>query len=476
MRDKAARRQTMAKEGRRPVWAGLALILALLAPGQMRAESLFENAEAAGDETAAPAGEKNPTNLKLNISGYLKSAVYVGRNDGADPVLQGGYGEFDLKGVAEKGDLGRALVEIREAAGVNRGPEAEYLPDVREAWVETQAGPLSVRLGRQILVWGRADSINPTNNITPMNAVALSSEYDDTRLGNELLQVSAKISQAVSLTGIWVPKYRPDILPIAMVALPDSVTIADPVYPDNKIANSNWAGRVEISTGPIDGSISYYRGYKTLPGFDHRLTTAGILLNPTAYRMQVIGMDFSTALWNFGLRGEAGYKIPELSGNDYKYIPPAHFQYVAGVDRTWGDWNVLVQYSGVYVRNFRAVEEPVLTDPMNPLAQMQYAAGLAAAEMEKLNREFTGTRDEVSHAATAQIGWTGFSETLRVKLAGMVNFTTREFAVNPSVAYDIADALTVTVGGREVDGPEDSLNRLVNRLLSSVYAELKCSF
>ena len=162
--------------------------------------------------------------------------IAVGRNDGAEAVLQGSYGEFDIKGVVGKGELGRAMVEIRDHAGENRGPEGEAIPDIREAWAETHAGPLSVRLGRQIIVWGRADAINPTNNITPMNAVALSSEYDDTRMGNELLQWIAKLSPEISLTGIWVPKYRPDILPISMVSLPGSISLDETVYPDNKIA------------------------------------------------------------------------------------------------------------------------------------------------------------------------------------------------------------------------------------------------
>jgi hypothetical protein len=454
----------------------LALVFALLVPSSLRAESLFENAEATRVDSVAPDGEKSPQALNLNVNGYLKGAVYMGRNDGAEAVLQGSYGEFDFKGAVERAGLGRAFVEVRDRAGENRGPVAEAIPDIREAWVETGTGPVSFRLGRQILVWGRADSINPTNNITPMNEVALSSEYDDMRMGNELLQVSAKLSPEVSLSGVWVPKYRSDILPIAMVALPDSVSVGGTVSPDDKIASGSWAVRAEITTGPIDGSISYYQGYETLPGFDYLLTLTGISLLPTAYRMQALGADFSTALGDFGLRGEACLKVPDLSARDYPYIPAAYFQYVVGVDRTFGDWNALVQYSGLYVRDFQALEEPVLSDPYNLLAQMQYAAQVAAQEMNKLNRLFTGTADQVSHAATAQIGWSGLAETLHVKLAGLYNFTTREFALNPSVAYDIADALTATVGARDIDGPEGSLNRLVNRLLSSGYVELKCSF
>jgi hypothetical protein len=454
----------------------LALVFAILVPSSLWAESLFENAEATTADSITTNNMKEHTSLNLNVNGYLKGAVYVGRNDGAEAVLQGSYGEFDIKGEVEKGELGRALVEIRHSAGENRAPEAESIPDIREAWVETHAGPLTIRLGRQIIVWGRADSINPTNNITPMNEVALSSEYDDIRMGNELLQLTAKISQEVSLTGIWVPKYRSDILPISMVSLPESISIGETVYPDDKITSNSWAARMEIATGPIDGSISYFRGYKTLPGFDYALTPTGISLMPTAYRLQAIGADFSTALWDYGLRGEACFKQPELSSQDHAYVPASHFQYVVGVDRTLGDWNALVQYSGMYARDFKALEEPILTDPYNSLAQMQYAAQTVAFKMEKLNRQFTGTTDQVSHAATAQIGWTGLAETLHVKLAGRYSFTTREFAINPSVSYDIADAMNVTVGARDVDGPEESLNRLVNRLLSSAYIELKCSF
>jgi hypothetical protein len=455
---------------------GLALALVMFVPGSLWAESLLENTEATAESAAAPSNEKEHAGLNLNVNGYLKSAIYAGRNDGADPVMQGSYGEFDLKGVVEKGELGRALVEIREDAGDNRGPQAESVPDIREAWAETHAGPLTVRLGRQIIVWGRADAINPTSNITPMNGLVLSSEYDDSRMGNELLQLNAKLSQQVNLIGIWVPQYRPDVLALSGVTLPDSISVANTVYPDNKVSSSSYALRLEATTGPIDGSLSYYRGYKTLPGFDYALTASGMTLIPTPYRMQAFGADFSTALGDYGLRGEACYKVPDLSSRDYIYVPASHFEYVVGVDRTLGDWNALVQYSGVYVRDFQDLATPVLGDPSDPQALQQYAAQSVDVEIAKLNRQFTGTADRVSHAATAQLGWSALADTLHVKLAGMYSFTTREFAINPSVAYDIADALTLTVGGRDIDGPQDSLNRLVNRLMSSAYAELKCSF
>lgn len=53
--------------------------------------------------------------------------------------------------------------------------------------------------------------------------------------------------------------------------------------------------------------------------------------------------------------------------------------------------------------------------------------------------------------ATARVGMNLLYETLHLELAGMYNFTTREYALNPKVAYDITDAFTVTASSRYLD-------------------------
>jgi hypothetical protein len=430
----------------------LVLSSVLLVQAWVFAGDAPETDAAGGQSTSAPS---------ISTNGYIKSGAFAGTGDKNEPVFIGNYTEFDIKADAKKENLGRAFVELREAAGNNRG-EDTGVPDIHEAWVETYAGNLTFRLGRQIIVWGRADSINPTNNLTPSNSLILSSEFDDTRLGNELLQVTAKVNPAISFEGEFVPGYRPDAIPLTLVKLPEGISVGDGVYPDNKVVDSaSWAARINLVTGAIDGSISYFKGYKTLPGFDYSLSQTGINLVPTAYKMQAIGGDFSTALGDFGLRGEFCAKLPELSEDDNVYVPARHLEYVTGIDRTIGDFNILVQYSGLYVIDFKKINES---------AQQPYA------EIKKLNRQFTGTTDEVSHSVTGQIGMSALSETLQIKLAGMYDFTTQEFAISPTISYDIADALTLTAAWRDVDGPADSLDRLVNKLMSSSSVELKYSF
>ena len=58
----------------------------------------------------------------------------------------------------------------------------------------------------------------------------------------------------------------------------------------------------------------------------------------------------------------------------------------------------------------------------------------------------------------------------------MYNFTTEDYAVNPSASYDIADAVSLIVGGRYIDGPEGNLNNMISNLMSFVYTDLKVSF
>jgi hypothetical protein len=58
----------------------------------------------------------------------------------------------------------------------------------------------------------------------------------------------------------------------------------------------------------------------------------------------------------------------------------------------------------------------------------------------------------------------------------MVNFTSREVLFRPKMSYDIADALTFTLGAELYSGPDDTLFELIDSTLNSVFVELKASF
>ncbi len=450
-----------------------ALIVAafsLLSPTTGIAQGLFENA---GNESKDSASGDTPSKA-LQIGGYVKGALFGGQDNAEKTIMSGSYGQAALKISAEKSGLGRVFAEARLNAGYNRGSAFAAI-DVREAWCGVSPGPFDIKLGRQIIQWGRADAVNPTNTITPKDETALSSESDDTRLGNELLQIKAKVGIS-SIQGVWIPCYRPDVLPIADAEIPSGISIEDPQYPDIRFSNGGYALRFEVTHPSVDGSVSYFNGYSTLPGFDFSPGQTGLSLIPRAYRIHAAGADFSTTAGSLGLRGEAAFKYPFDDYRDLVHVPNPYVQYVFGIDKSIGNWSVLLQYSGLSVIDYKKLAKPALKDSLDPYAVKMYMAALASFEIDKMNRLFTGTSDQVSHSLLGNIQWSTLYETLHLKLAGMYNFTTKDYAINPSISYDIADAVNLAVGGRSVDGPDESQNSMVSNLMSFVYTELKVSF
>ncbi len=148
-----------------------ALTLALGASAQ----GLFEQA-VAGDFDEPDAREAR-SDATFEINGTLRGVLYAGRTLAAagarfhrkdDAETKTAYGEAALLLRARNGTAGDAFGELRFRRG-DFGDATEVVTDLREAYVNAYVGPLDVRLGEQIIVWGRADGINPTNNLTPQD-------------------------------------------------------------------------------------------------------------------------------------------------------------------------------------------------------------------------------------------------------------------------------------------------------------------
>ena len=69
---------------------------------------------------------------------------------------------------------------------------------VREGYWEQGVGALSLRIGRQIIAWGRADRINPTDVLSPRDFRLLSGDDDDQRNGIDAIQLRYAVTPAIS--------------------------------------------------------------------------------------------------------------------------------------------------------------------------------------------------------------------------------------------------------------------------------------
>jgi hypothetical protein len=90
-----------------------------------------------------------------------------------------------------------------------------------ELYLDLAAMGLDFRLGKQQIFWGRADTWNPTDNITPFDYLDL---LDAERLGIAAVRIRRYFG-ASSLDLVWTPLFTPTRLP-----LPDAIVVATALH------------------------------------------------------------------------------------------------------------------------------------------------------------------------------------------------------------------------------------------------------
>lgn len=407
--------------------------------------------------------------LTYELNGYVRGAYFLGKVFDKERLeTKSSYGESALKLKINKEDFGDAYAEIRYRNGDEFGKQISEL-NIREAYVNTYFGNFGLKIGKQIVVWGKADGFNPTNNITPQNMLVRSVDEDDKREGNFLIRTHYNF-EPFDLEAIWIPVYRSSVLPIDLAPLPPNMSITPMVEPSTELSKSSFAVKLNLNMAAIDGSVSYFEGDNPMPGIDIKSikfvnSMPFINIIPKAYRLRVLGADFSTTLFGLGLRGEFAYKYPF---DDYKtnvYIPNPEFQYVVGLDKSIGDWNFIVQYMGKYVEDYFDLVKP--TD--SSFKMVNYL-------MNTQNRLFSQQLDEITHSLTLRASVSLFHETMTAEVAAMANLTTEEYIVKPKISYNITDAMNLYLGVEYYNGPQETLFGIVKDHLSSVFVEFKTSF
>lgn len=421
-------------------------------------QSLF--AKATGEDEEKP----------YELNGYLRGALFVGKApDERNADIKSGYGEAALKLKLRKQGLGDAYAEVRFRKGHEFQKTVAEI-DLREAYVNAYAGPFDFRIGHQVVVWGRADGWNPTDNITPRNMIIRSADEDDRRLANFLIRSYYNL-HPLRLEAIWIPVYSPSYIPTDLVSFPPGIVLGESDYPDTKVRNSAFALRLNLELPSLDGSVSYFNGHNPMPGISAdfpEIVAPNLALTVfhKSYRMHIFGADFSTVFGGaWGLRGEMAYRRSHQDYTMFLHIPHPDLQYVMGLDKEVArNFSLILQYIGRYVFDFEELEMP-----QNPMDLPLY-------EIARKNRLISFQQYEWSHSLSCRAAWELMNELLSIEAFGLVNFTSGEALLRPKLVYDIADALVVSFGAELYSGPDDTLFGLVDSALNSFFVELRASF
>ncbi len=150
--------------------------------------------------------------------------------------------------------------------------------EVWEAYVDIFGFPLEnldLRIGKQRIAWGTADTLNPTDNLNP-------DDFSDPLDFGRKLPTTALLATYYlgdyTLTGIWQPALRPVLLPqtgftfaqeMPSLPLPPTLTIKKReerlILPEPLPKNSMFAAKLKSTLLNVDWSISYSRGFDDLP-------------------------------------------------------------------------------------------------------------------------------------------------------------------------------------------------------------------
>jgi hypothetical protein len=449
----------------------LIVIIGLTISGCLFSQGLFESS-VSGTESG---GEESRSEI---FSGYVRGSAF-GLSETYDYSLV--FTELSLRtDYSSRKIILKSDIRFRSGLFFN---EKDNQIELKEVYGGYRTDKLDILLGNQLVMWGRTDGFNPTNNINPQNYFFLSAEPDDQIMSNFMLRLRYRINGNIDADVVGIPFYIPSVYRYDLFQIGDFGDLASfgpTIIPDRSFKNSAFAARLNFEYPFAGFSISYFDGYSAFTGFNLQgITwsdfTPAISLAGESFRMQTPGIDFAIPVKSWIIRGEAAYKHTKDYQNNI-HIPNPDISYVLGLDKRFSDLQVILQYVGVYTLDFKRPAIPQFPTSINPADWLDYAEATAVYEMGMFNRKIFMQQKETNHAIMLSLAKPFAYETINTELTGYYNLTSEEIMLRAKLAWKPADNISLSGGGFYMSGPDNSLFSYSGKVLGGAFLELKASF
>ncbi len=219
---------------------------------------------------------------------------------------------------------------------------------LRQLSATLHKGMVTAEIGRQFIRWGKTDILTPTDRFAPKDY--LGSVVDSDFLGVTAARVTVtKGGDSVDL--VWQPWFTPSRTPLLnqrWTVLPpeaNGIRIIDAGarYPGGSQFGARWN---HIASG-FEYSLSYFRGYHSLPLFDGRFDPAAFTIRTQRFypTLEMYGADAAVQLPWVTIKGESGYfKTTTPGAQEY-------LLYVIQVERQVKEWSLVGGYAGNVLTN-----------------------------------------------------------------------------------------------------------------------------
>ena len=431
---------------------------------------------------------------RKEIYGFIRGGIYAGidNEDNNNPYISSAFSDFGLKFGMGNGINYKAMADLRFRYG-SEFMEPVNRIDLREGYATVYGKKWDWSAGQKIIKWGRADFTNPTSKLNPQNFISRSPDREDMDLGNLLSSVNWYPSDFMSLGAVVAPLYRPSVLLIDPIPLPENVTLNQETSLVTDKNLISYGLKADFHARGIDWSISWFDGYDPMPGIalsSFNLDMSGPIPVPvtdlitTPYKIHMLGLDFELAAGGVGIRGEASWSVPYLSHETYEYVPFPEVRWVGGLDWSTGIWRVTAEYSGKVILDFipSAVDPVFGTEPdYTKLAEMFLIPGFdpqdyVRQQVAAFNRLYNYQIDRYYHTAGFRVDADLIYGKMVPSLFTMYNFTSRDLLIIPELKFKPADGLSITAGAEIYSGMKGSLFDIVNGFMNSVFLSLRVDF
>ena len=303
---------------------------------------------------------------------------------------------------------------------------------VREGYWEQGVGALSLRIGRQIIAWGRADRINPTDVLSPRDFRLLSGDDDDQRNGIDAIQLRYAVTPAISAI-LVAARFGAHQLPQG--SLPANIGRGSEPH------RAEWAAKVDHVGSGLDWSVFVYDGFDRFARFRFALGGAGAQIVRGDYeRLKVIGADIASASASWTWRAEFSHARSSLVCETCPQSQRGITRFVAGLDHDLiGTLNMNLQLYGAH-RRTSGVIAPI-------------AIPIAVTDgLSRLNNDYAAVEAGMALRISDRL----LNDKLKWELSVTRDFKGRSTLWRPRLSYGLNDYFKVSVGADHFGGKQQS--------------------
>ncbi len=329
--------------------------------------------------------------------------------------------------------------------------------DLHEIWVEHVADTWDLRLGKQIIIWGRADGVQITDMISPPDYTeSISRDLDEIRMPVSAVRLRL-LGDQVDTVFLWLPFFKAAVQPegtdnpwAVTPAFPANIAVSMTAVdkPANTLGNGEFAVKVSSYLSGLDLAASVFYTWDDFAALHRRVrsvaNTTRIEFTPKHHRMTVFGLEGAKPWSDYVFRFEAAYYLG-------RYYAPASLvaqpgkkdavKWLAGIDwRPGNNWTVTAQLIGDH-----------LLDNASALARKRH-----------------------QYVSTCNVSKKLFNETVTLSNMLYWQMDAGEIFDRFKIAYDFNDALTLSAGLDIFSGDDGAFGRYEEN--SQLWLKVKYSF